>query len=370
MHIKIFRPMVLLLILGLCCVAAEERDGADKSFEALTTQLGSKDEAERKKAYEALAAAGANAEKALVRSALKGKDLECELARELLRHMVIERSALPPIDDQPLVNFKLNPEAPGKGDPNLRYDKDRRIVAVNGEFCLAIGALEFVVAAKGPDAPLHESVVVADVRPLDFSWVLLLCEYTFFDELIPGQAVKLPPKAGLSLSIEFDWKPLGAKEGRRVRLPIEAFIWNAQTETTMKRAPFVFTGSRTVRHNDRNLFLADVECLLVALEFRAEAVLNTPLDTNRFNPDEQACYEINSRIILKSGTKCRIVFEPYEGPAPDAEDLKDSGEKARGRAAQRDGPPRQKASDTPPGQKGPPEKTEKGEVETKTEPVE
>lgn len=313
--------------------AVEKASDAEKRAEQLVAKLGSKDGAVRRQAYEGLASLGELATKALAKAAvaLRDEGKRGVLARELLRRLVIERKSLPVIGEKGLVRWKPDPKAPGKGDPNLLYDKKRRLIVARGEFCLEVGALEYLICSRGPDAKRYETVAVVDIRPLDLSWVLLLCGYTYFDELVPGKVVKkLPPKAGISVSVEFEWKPLGAKKGRLVRLPLEAFIWNAQTGKTMKNAPLVFTGSKSVRDKNRNIYMADVECLVAALKFDPNAVLNSPLDTNQFDPDSQACYEINQRIIPPRGTKCRVIFEPYKGPALLAKDLKDSGDKAKG----------------------------------------
>ena len=130
-----------------------------------------------------------------------------------------------------------------------------------------------------------------------------------------------------------DLKPLAAAplpsplpQKKLVRVPIEFFSWNSQTDRTMKRAPFAFTGSRIEKdQNNKPVFMADEEKSIVALKLDPYAILNTPLNTRGIDPQHAAGYGINQYIIPKRHTRCRVIIEPWTGTELKPEDLVDTG---------------------------------------------
>ena len=118
-------------------------------------------------------------------------------------------------------------------------------------------------------------------------------------------------------------------EKKLVRVPIEYFAWNSQTNTTMKRAPFAFTGSKFEKDPDtkKMIFKADEEKSIVAVKLDPYAILNTPLDTRNTDPQHDGGYGVNRYVVPRRGTKCRLVFEPWIGGELKQEDLKDTSDK-------------------------------------------
>jgi hypothetical protein len=125
-------------------------------------------------------------------------------------------------------------------------------------------------------------------------------------------------------------KPRPLPEKKLVRVPIEYFAWNTQTNRPMKRAPFAFTGSKFEKDPDtkKTLFLADIRNTIAACRFDACAILNSALDTRGISPYRAAGYKLNWRAVPRRGTKCRVVFEPWTGGELKDEDLKDTGDAA------------------------------------------
>ena len=108
---------------------------------------------------------------------------------------------------------------------------------------------------------------------------------------------------------------------RLVRVPIEMFAWNAQTDNTMKQSPFAFTGSRFEKdENGKPMFMADEEKSIVALKLDPYAVLNTPLDTRDIDPQHAAGYGLNQFVNSKRHARCRIILEPWNGAEWDQKD--------------------------------------------------
>ena len=123
-------------------------------------------------------------------------------------------------------------------------------------------------------------------------------------------------------------KPRPLPERKLVRVPIEFFAWNSQTNRPMKRAPFAFTGSKFEKDPDtkKMIFRADEEKSIVACKLDPYALLNTPLDTRGIDPQHAAGYGINWRAVPRRGTKCRVVFEPWTGGELKDEELRDTGD--------------------------------------------
>jgi len=123
-------------------------------------------------------------------------------------------------------------------------------------------------------------------------------------------------------------KPHPLPEKKLMRVPIEYFAWNTQTDRPMKHAPFAFTGSKFEKDPEtkKQLFLADLRNTIAACRFDTSAILNSALDTRGISPYRAAGYKLNWRAVPRRGTKCRVIFEPWTGGELKDEDLKDSGD--------------------------------------------
>ncbi|MGD0089602.1 MAG: YdjY domain-containing protein [Planctomycetota bacterium] len=123
-------------------------------------------------------------------------------------------------------------------------------------------------------------------------------------------------------------QPRSLPEKKLVRVPIEFFAWNLQTNRPMKRAPFAFTGSKFEKDPEtkKMIFRADQEKSIVACRFDPYALLNSALDTRAISPYRALGYNVNWRAVPRHGTKCRVVFEPWTGGELKDEDLKDTGD--------------------------------------------
>jgi hypothetical protein len=311
------------------------------------------DDTKRAAAIEALLKLGNDAEADLRKAEMERK-LENErqllLVRRLQGEIQVRRSPLKPIDMSTLKHFGESKEEKTEGDPDLLLDRDekKKLIVMNGEFILEGGPLEYLVVSFGPGAKLHETVLAVKPRPHDICYALLACNYVFAGELGIDGTVNLPENAGVLMSVEFEWetpnpemKPVEydaerqpiervppASAMRTVRVPIEYFAWNTQTERPMKRVPFAFTGSKfeTDPETNKKVFMADVERSLAAVKLDPYAVLNSPLNTRSVNPLHENGYSVNWRLVPRRKTKCKLVFEPYTGPQLTEEDLKDTGD--------------------------------------------
>jgi len=331
----------LLAIFGWCAHAAD--------VPALVEELKSPDK--RTKAVDQLLALGKDADAPLkkVLENTKLEPVQITFIFRVLGNIQVSESPLKLVDLTKVAPFGQDKEKNVVGDPDLLVNTETKTIVMNGEFALEQGPLEYLIVRSGEGAKLHETVVAVKPRPHDICYALLACNYTYAGELKPDGKVELPKDAGVMMSIEFEWEPPSgalkvdengfiqqdekvdaAKNPNKkwVRVPLEYFAWNLQTDQTMKHAPYAFTGSKFEKDTDtgKMLFMADIEKSIAACKIDPYAVLNSALDTRNVNPLHAAGYSVNRCLVPKRHAPCRVIFEPYAGAELTAEDLKDSGE--------------------------------------------
>jgi len=253
------------------------------------------------------------------------------LAKSVYRRVLVGEMAQPAFDDKALKPFRQDEKKGIAGNPHIKTDPKSKLIAIDGEFSIERGPLEYMVVCKGENAKTHETVLALDCEPMDVCYALLQCEYTYAGELRDGGKVNLPKGAGVMFSIEYEINlddPMG-KEKKVVVMPMQALAWNTQTQKPMRIAPFAFTGSIVKKDNEgRAVLMAQIERSVVAVMSDPVAILNMTLDTAELaNVAEgsQAYYEINQFLAPAAQTKCRLIFQPWVGELK-AADLDDRGE--------------------------------------------
>jgi len=328
---RLFIAIVLIAIPALHVRAAS----VDELVDALRADQ------KRPAAIEALLKMGEKAE-ADLRKSETAKDLDPRqrlIVRRLLGELLIKQTPFSPLDLSPLVPMGEDKERKKAGNPDILIHPTKKLVVVNGQFAIDDGLLEYIVASFRPDTKVHESIV--GVRPTagEISTAMLLREFAWSGEIADDGKVNLPKDTGVNISVEFEWEAphaamdvnkTGADDTRKwVRVPIEYFAWNTQTQKPMKCIPFAFNGSMwgTNMMTGKKAFMADMEGCIVAAKLDPAALMNSPLDTHSINPhDGEAGYWINRCIVPAPGSKCRVVFEQYSGPELTDADLKDTAD--------------------------------------------
>ncbi len=315
---------------------------AEDAAAPLIEALASDKEDERARAIDALQKMGDAAVDSLRRNEneVKLAPRQLVLVRKLLGDRLIQTTPLTPVDLTTVTPFGEIKDKNIEGDPNLLINRDTKLIVMNAEFVLEQGPLEYLVTQKHTMAKLHETVVGVYARPRDISFALLACAYTFAGEMNEEGKINLPREAGILISIEYEWEPVNAKMAppnadgtpqpaggakKWIRVPIEYFAMNSQTDRPMRRSPFAFTGSKFEKgENGKMEFMAELEKSIVALKYDPYALLNTLLDTKDIDPQHAAGYALNRYAIPPRGTKCRVVFEPWTGGQLKKEDLVDT----------------------------------------------
>jgi hypothetical protein len=340
---NLWRSILCLVVTAVLAanVYAEEPD-----LKALVMKLGSDQESDRDVAIKELLKTGQSSHDALRKIELTEKMLpqQAYLLRRIIGDQLIAQSPLKPLDTKDFEAF--DKDKGEKAEKLILVDKANQIIVMEGEFCLEGGALEYLVVSSGPNAKKHESLAMVHAAPRDIALVLLANNYTYAGELGDDGTITLPPGAVIMISIQFDWQVPNAKmkpppesrednqdwkkptgELKTVRVPIEFLAYNLQKQTTMRRNPFAFTGSRWEKdENGKMYFMADQERSVVAIKADPYALINTPMDTSGVDPQHAAGYEVNRFLHNIRETKCRVVFEVWTGKELKPEDRKDTGE--------------------------------------------
>lgn len=278
-------------------------------------------ESTRAEAFAELKKAGSSAKDALMQAMLSPEAPYRGLAKTLLGDLYVEPAGLPVLDRKGMEQHKK--------EKALSFDKKRRVIAIEGEFKLEQGPLEYAVVCKGENAKLHECILALDCPPMDVFYTLFACEYAPAD--IVRQRGRIPVRRGsrVQFSVEFEREtqtPAGV-EKKKVRVPLETLIWDAGVGSPMKRTPWAFTGSRMERLPDGNeVLMVRIEKSIVALMDDPNALMNLPDESaekaNVGQDQSSGYYEVNRAAVPPSGTKCWLVFEPVD----DGSVAKDEGD--------------------------------------------
>lgn len=287
----------------------------------LVAQLNHPDSQRVEDAFEKLIALGAEAVPALDQ-AIRGTDTRRKaLSKEIMSRELLGRLAMKAVDRVGMKVYGADPEKKRAGKASILLNDKTRRIAIQGEFCIESGPLEFAAVCHDGCEKLHESVIALYCGPLDICYALFKCKYVWVNELKDKKGrVKLPKGAGVMLSVQYE-RTVHSPAGKRretLRLPLQAFLWNTQAKRPMRESPWAFIGSRQVELPNRKRTLeAVLTGAVAAVRTDPSALLANPLDTAEqadVNPrQESGYYEMNRALAPKPGTKCVLIFEPWNG---------------------------------------------------------
>ena len=180
--------------------------------------------------------------------------------------------------------------------PGLRVQSEEKIVEATGQISLTTGILEFVaVEAGGRD---YESLFTLTCSPSALKFALLLLG------LPSGETNGAP----LRLDVEWD------VAGKPHRVPVETLLLDRTTGKSPARLPFIFTGSffGPDLTGSNQIFHADIEQAHVALWWQPSVLINVRGDRgNPYRGDNQG-FEVNSKLVPKTGTPVKLIFRSRE----------------------------------------------------------
>lgn len=137
-----------------------------------------------------------------------------------------------------------------------------RYISFPAEFIEQVSVLEVIIAT--PDGRLHESLLKADISPLQLQAMLYLLDLNNGPRLDTETL-----RQGDLVDLDIEWTDA---KGVRQREPIEGWIIDGRTKAPMKREGWVFVGSGM-----RNgVFLADSEGNICINYSVGSTILDTP----------------------------------------------------------------------------------------------
>lgn len=184
--------------------------------------------------------------------------------------------------------------------PSMRLDKPNGLVVIDAEVSLKMGLLEmFLCPRKSKE---HESILVADVKPRDVHFALLLAGAS------PGRPMQTdPPKAPSGQRIKA-WIER-QENGRTTLVDAREWIREEKSNKTMN-ADFVFVGSQFVRPpgSERTIYVGDEGYLICVANFPG-AVIDVSQSSTASDAGEKMFVPFTERIPER-GSVVKLILEP------------------------------------------------------------
>ena len=190
---------------------------------------------------------------------------------------------------------------------------DRRSLRIPGRINQQRDIVEYL--AVGPKGKTHESVLLLDVEATHLMVGCLLLGLTpapLREQEDPGlrvvrrggEADPAPParSQGSLVTLEVEWKDA---RGKTVRHRAEELTWNRERKASMRRTPWVFTGSQIWRGN----FVAELEQSYVATWPDRAAVFNSPWEAKNPYRGEAFGFEANRQLLPAVGTPMFMIVK-------------------------------------------------------------
>lgn len=177
---------------------------------------------------------------------------------------------------------------------NVTIDKETRSVSFPGWINMQSGLVEYLIVTR--QGKRHESVLVADIRPLHLQVALLLLGLESGGNLEAQGDSAMP--SGDSVTIQVSWV---TKSGKAETHAATDLIYNSVSSKPMEPTVWIFTGSTVWEKG----LVADTEGSIVATYSDPAALINNPLP-GRF---DDTILGINSEIVPKLGTEVTIIIK-------------------------------------------------------------
>ena len=180
-----------------------------------------------------------------------------------------------------VTNMPLKQVGPGLFElGRVRFDKQRRTVSFPAVVNMNEALIEYLVVTSA--GKVHESLLRTDAEPWHIHVaMLLLGGKGAGTNHFPEDHTR--PLPGEKVSIELSWKV----EGKEKRHRAEEFVYDRARKSTMRKGPWVYTGSRVCE----GIFVAQRDGSIVSLIEDEEALTNNP----RAGRDNDDNWQVNAR---------------------------------------------------------------------------
>jgi len=189
----------------------------------------------------------------------------------------------------------------------ITLNKKERSIRIGGYFCCEEGPLEYLICLKGGKE--YESVFAADCDARQLNVALLALGYSAGGDVGRLGDARLPRGDAVTISIE--WEADGKTHSR----PGSDFMYNVYTKKSMRRTPWIYTGSRFEMDpmTERREYLAQMDGVIAATYRDPAAIFNSPLNTGV----DDVFYNVHTKIVPGRGTKGVLVIKPTTQPKAD-----------------------------------------------------
>ena len=200
-----------------------------------------------------------------------------------------------------VTNLPLKQIGPGIFElGKVRLDKQRRTVSFPAVVNMNEALLEYLVVTSA--GKVHESLLRTDTEPwhVHVAMLLLGAKGAGTNDF-PEDHIK--PLPGDKVSIELSWKA-GRKEKRH---RAEEFVYDRAKKTTMRRGPWIYTGSRVFE----GVFIAQRDGSLVSLIEDGDALINNP----RLGRDDDDNWQVHGKGLPPLESLVEVTIRLEEPPA-------------------------------------------------------
>ncbi len=200
----------------------------------------------------------------------------------------------------------------------MRVDKNAKSVSFAGKINMAKDNIEYVMVT--PNGSTHESLLVADLQPVDLHFGMLLIgakgaglTTPSADQAPPGQIdaeyLRSAPKLdGDDVSITAKWKD---QNGKEQTTRIEEWIINTDAQKAAAKGPWVYTASM---FGADGKFLAQQQGVFISVVTNPAALINNPRPGN----DNDQIWVVNEKAVPPVDTplELTITLQPKPAKAP------------------------------------------------------
>ena len=212
--------------------------------------------------------------------------------------------------------------APPPDLTRVKADLKAKTVTLEGVFCLRRGILDYLaVTTTGHE---YEAVLALNAKAslLHANLLAIGAEAGPTETLLeaikknakPGD--KVPEKIGTKLRAVVEWQA----DGKTVSIPASGLLTNRTTKKPAEDAPWIFTGSYFAKdpNTDKDVYMGDADQSLIGVFFQQSAVVNFSKDNGNAYDGTETGHEVNTDIVPKPGTACKLVFSFWDKPAEPA----------------------------------------------------
>lgn len=227
------------------------------------------------------------------------------------------------------------PKAPAL--PGIKLDLEKKEVRMEAEIVLDEGLLEYLVCL--PNTFEHESIFLTRTKPEFLHLALLLVGAQPFPLRNPLWWIQHPKQPKSQLRVQVEWE----EGGETARLDLHKMLVprtgddmdypgydaidrdDEEGEGNAVVDSWVFAGSFFYKRDDKNIYAANVDGVVVGIWPMSSSVVQYGKQTENPYHGENSGLAVNNEICPRVGTKVNLVFSPRKPAAKaDAPDTPDN----------------------------------------------